>query len=141
MKTIEARNAYKRLHSEIEEILFCHDLVGISSGENRDEYDPEVATILHRLKNADSQFAVEEIIFEEFVHWFGKKQFRTKMMKDMVKWQRTFGRRGKASTHRGNAPKNPNGLVRRLIYMPTSKTEAVCKPLLKYGHDAKKINQ
>ena len=41
---------------------------------NVDEYDPEVDTILPRLKTAKSSVDVARIIFEEFERWFDKEQ-------------------------------------------------------------------
>ena len=43
----------KALFDEINEILFRHDPMGISFGDNTDEYDLEVGTILPRLREAD----------------------------------------------------------------------------------------
>lgn len=71
MKTNKLRQNYKRLYSKVEEILFRHDPMGINLGENTDEYDPEVSTILPRLKEAKSETDVHAILYEEFVHWFG----------------------------------------------------------------------
>lgn len=63
--------AYKHLYEEVEEILFRYDPVGINFGENTDEYDPEVGTILPRLKEVCSEADVHGIVHEEFVRWFG----------------------------------------------------------------------
>ncbi len=43
---------YQALYTEVESILFKHDLIGIHFEDNTDEYDPEVDTILPRLKEA-----------------------------------------------------------------------------------------
>lgn len=61
---------YKALYSEIEEILFRHDPIGINFGDNTDEYSSEVDTILPRLKEASSQADVLDIVHEEFCRWF-----------------------------------------------------------------------
>ena len=42
----------------------------ITIGAPDDEYDPEVSTILPRLREARSAADVQKIIYEEFVHWF-----------------------------------------------------------------------
>jgi hypothetical protein len=42
------RREYAGLYEEVEAILFRHDPAGINFGENTDEYDPEVSTILHQ---------------------------------------------------------------------------------------------
>ena len=61
---------YRALYSEIASILFKHDLIGINFEGNKDEYDPEVSTILPRLKEANNIEEVATIIYEEFVRWF-----------------------------------------------------------------------
>ena len=71
MKTNKLRQNYKELYSKVEEIFFRHDPIGINSEENKDEYDPEVSTILPRLKDAKSEEDVIKIVSEEFVNWFG----------------------------------------------------------------------
>lgn len=40
-------------------------------GSPEDEYDPEVRSILPRLKDARSVDDVQQIVHEEFVRWFG----------------------------------------------------------------------
>lgn len=70
--------AYKHLYDEVEEILFRHDPVGINFGENADEYDPEVDIILPRLKDAQSETDVLEIVHEAFVQMFGAGDARQK---------------------------------------------------------------
>ncbi|MCI0344864.1 MAG: hypothetical protein L0221_05385 [Chloroflexi bacterium] len=51
-------------------MLFIHDPIGINYEENTDEYDPEVATILPRLRTAQTPADVVSIVHEEFVRWF-----------------------------------------------------------------------
>jgi hypothetical protein len=63
--------SYRKLHADIEEILFRRDPMGISSKGNKSTYDPEVETILPRLKEAQSESDVHTIIREEFIRWFG----------------------------------------------------------------------
>jgi hypothetical protein len=62
--------AYGRLFDEISEILFRHDPIKINYGSNTDEYEPEVGTILPRLKEAHSASELRRIIYEEFARWF-----------------------------------------------------------------------
>ena len=62
---------YENLYKDIESILFKHDLTGINFEFNTDEYDPEVGTILPRLKEAKNIEDVSNIIYEEFERWFG----------------------------------------------------------------------
>ena len=61
---------YGRLFDEVSEILFRHDPIGINFGSNTDEYEPEVETILPRLKEAHSASELRRIIYEEFARWF-----------------------------------------------------------------------
>jgi hypothetical protein len=44
--------------------------MGIVFPENPDEYEPEVGTILPRLKTAHSVPDIRQIIREEFLRWF-----------------------------------------------------------------------
>src|SRR2546430_3566519 len=48
-------------------------LPGISPEDSRDEYAPEVETILLRLREADSRKALRRIVYQEFQHWFSPK--------------------------------------------------------------------
>jgi len=43
----------------------------IAMGAPDDEYDPEVSTILPRLREAKAAVDVQRIVHEEFVRWFG----------------------------------------------------------------------
>ena len=63
---------YGQLYTDIEQILFRHDPIGIayeghdSVEDNPDEYAPEVETILPRLRTANSADDVADIVYEEF---------------------------------------------------------------------------
>jgi hypothetical protein len=52
-------------------LLFEDDPEGINFGDNTDEYDPEVRTILPRLADCCSIDDVQNVISEEFRRWFG----------------------------------------------------------------------
>ena len=65
---------YRELYSDLQGILFSHDLMGINFETNTDEYDPEVDTILPRLKDTQDPEGVSNIIFEEFEKWFGEEE-------------------------------------------------------------------
>ena len=71
MKATKITQSYRKLYADIEEILFRCDPMGISSKEHKAKYDPEVETILPRLKEARSESDVHKIICEEFIRWFG----------------------------------------------------------------------
>jgi hypothetical protein len=66
-----AREEFGRLFAEMAEILFRLDPIRINRGVNPDEYEPEVGTIIPRLRSAMSQHEAHTIIHEEFVRWFG----------------------------------------------------------------------
>jgi len=51
-------------------ILFRHDPVGINFEENADEYQPEVGTVLPRLKECHAPADVRQVLHQEFIRWF-----------------------------------------------------------------------
>jgi hypothetical protein len=59
------------LVAQLEELLFRHDPIGLNFEYNTDEYRSEAETITLRLPEADTEHALQRIIHEEFVHWFG----------------------------------------------------------------------
>src|SRR6266852_7943123 len=61
---------YRELYDQVAELLFRHDPIGINFETNTDEYEPEVGTILPRLKEAVSPEELCRIIYEEFFRWF-----------------------------------------------------------------------
>ena len=67
----EALNvAYAELFERLTEILFRHDPIGINFETNTDEYEPEVSTIIPRLRSATSREDVRRVVHEEFMRWF-----------------------------------------------------------------------
>ncbi|MBI2361346.1 MAG: hypothetical protein HYV04_20965 [Deltaproteobacteria bacterium] len=63
---------YGSLYTEVSRLLRKADPIRlIVIGAPHDEYDPEVSTILPRLREAKSPADVQRIVHEEFVHWFG----------------------------------------------------------------------
>lgn len=64
------RLAYRELFDRMSEILFRHDPIGINFDTNTDEYEPEVGTILPRLRGATTRDAVQFVVHQEFVRWF-----------------------------------------------------------------------
>jgi hypothetical protein len=90
------KQEYGQLFDEITRVLFEEDFMGISCGDNFDEYDLEAATIIPRLHTANSVKDVQRIVHEEFQHWFGKgyvgklkcyKQVSLKIWKLWCEWQ------------------------------------------------------
>ena len=62
---------YRELIGAVSALLYRHDPIGIAfDNENTDEYDPEAATILPRLRNCESASDVQRVVHEEFVRWF-----------------------------------------------------------------------
>ena len=64
------RDEYKGLYDRLAAILFEEDPVGINFEDNTDEYEPEVDSILPRLKSCRSAHDVQLVVHEEFVRWF-----------------------------------------------------------------------
>lgn len=65
------RAEYNELFEEMRRILTEADPIHIALEQvNPDEYEPEVGTILPRLKEAHSVDDVRRIVHEEFAHWF-----------------------------------------------------------------------
>ena len=66
------RAAYGSLYANVSRLLREADPMGlIAMGAPDDEYDPEVSTILPRLREAKAAVDVQRIVHEEFVRWFG----------------------------------------------------------------------
>lgn len=69
----ELSKAFEDLRASVTRLLIDADPVNlIAIGAPKDEYDPEVGTILPRLKEATSPEDVTKIIHEEFTKWFGE---------------------------------------------------------------------
>ncbi len=65
---------YGSLYTEVSRLVREADPIRlIAIGAPGDEYDPEVSTILPRLREAKSPDVVQRIVHEEFVHWFGSE--------------------------------------------------------------------
>lgn len=64
------RDEYRSLFDAISKLLFEADPIGINFETNTDEYEPEVGTIIPRLKQAQSEDDVRRIFHEEFCRWF-----------------------------------------------------------------------
>jgi hypothetical protein len=63
--------AHGDLYTEVSRLVREADPIRlISRGTPDNEYDPEVSTILPRLREAKSPGDVQRIAHEEFVHWF-----------------------------------------------------------------------
>jgi hypothetical protein len=66
------RCEYRKLFDSVSSLLFQYDPLGINFETNTDEYDPEVGTILPRLRDCASEADVVRVVHEEFMRWFGE---------------------------------------------------------------------
>jgi hypothetical protein len=66
------KRRYRFLHDSLTRLLYRHDPIGLAAlGAPKDEYEPEVGTIIPRLlHDAKSSDDVRRIVHEEFLHWF-----------------------------------------------------------------------
>jgi hypothetical protein len=67
----ELRREFGSLYDFLLALLFEADPIGINFETNDDEYEPEVMTILPRLKEASGVKDLQRTVHEEFVRWFG----------------------------------------------------------------------
>lgn len=80
----ELKRQYGGLFESISTALFRDDPMGINFETNTDEYEPEVGTILPRLRTCKSEQDVLNVVYEEFTKWFdpasvGPKERYTKV--------------------------------------------------------------
>lgn len=83
---------FGRLFQEVSEILFRHDPMHLNFGSNTDEYDPEVGTILPRLKTCRSAQDVQAVIYDECARWFAipgeEEKYRQPSQEIWSAWRR-----------------------------------------------------
>ncbi len=65
------KTEYRELFEFTAALFFRHDPISINFESNTDEYEPEVGTVLPRLRACHSEADVCRVIHEEFVRWFG----------------------------------------------------------------------
>jgi hypothetical protein len=88
---------YRRLFEAVSEILFRNDPIGINFESNTDEYEPEVGTILPRLRSCASASDVRTVIYQEFVRWFDpdiagpEESYETIAQEVWSEWHRDSG--------------------------------------------------
>ena len=80
----ELKRQFGGLFESISTALFRDDPMGINFQNNTDEYEPEVGTILPRLRTCKSEQDVLNVVYEEFTKWFdpasvGPKERYTKV--------------------------------------------------------------
>lgn len=76
---------YRILYDHLVAILYVADLARISHVA-RDEYEPEVTTILLRLPEATGEADVERIMREEFARWFYPDPGITQVVPERYAW-------------------------------------------------------
>ena len=64
------KKEYGQIFDTVSAILFRHDPIGINFEDNTDEYEPEVETILPRLRDCGSSDEALNVIHQEFQKWF-----------------------------------------------------------------------
>jgi len=70
---LTSQGEYLELYRWLSELLYRYDPIGLAvAGAPKDEYEPEVGTIIPRLRDVTSQDDVCRVIHEEFVRWFGE---------------------------------------------------------------------
>lgn len=62
---------YGQLFDDLLAKFFADDPMRINFEVNRDEYSPEIRTILPRLHECQSEYDAQRVIHEEFTRWFG----------------------------------------------------------------------
>lgn len=68
------RRHYGALFDDVASALFRADRIGLCAlGAPKDEYVPEVGTILPRLGNCTSAADTMRVVHEEFTRWFGAR--------------------------------------------------------------------
>jgi hypothetical protein len=70
-ESADLRARYKDAYSKLAALLFEEDPVGINFGDNADEYEPEVGSILPRLASCRGSDDIQTVVHEEFCAWFG----------------------------------------------------------------------
>jgi hypothetical protein len=68
------RREYGELYDRVSRLLFNWDPIGINFEDNTDEYEPEVGSILPRLRSCASAADVQRVVHEEFCRWFDVDQ-------------------------------------------------------------------
>jgi predicted regulator of Ras-like GTPase activity (Roadblock/LC7/MglB family) len=74
MERQQLKTGQEALFNRLSEILFHNDPIGISFGDNTDEYEAEAGTILPRLASCQSREDVQAVVYEEFSRWFGSDE-------------------------------------------------------------------
>jgi hypothetical protein len=67
----ELKAEFGPTYQQLEALLFEEDPMGLSFGENTDEYSAQVRTILPRLRHCSTIDDVQTVVHEEFCRWFG----------------------------------------------------------------------
>jgi hypothetical protein len=65
------KQEYTALFEDLSALLYRLDPAGVNYEINPDEYEPEVGTILPRVKELETVEDIEKVIREELEHWVG----------------------------------------------------------------------
>jgi hypothetical protein len=66
----ELRKRYKSAYARLAALLFEEDPIGINFGDNSDEYEPEVGSILRQLASCRGMEDIQSMVHREFCAWF-----------------------------------------------------------------------
>jgi len=67
----ELRKRYKHAYDRLAAALYEEDPIGINFGDNSDEYEPEVGSILPHLASCRGLGDIQTMVHREFCAWFG----------------------------------------------------------------------
>ena len=70
MDNKDLKSEYKELFKKVADIFIKYDPLNIINKNNTDEYDPETASILPRLKNCASEDGLLDMIHQVFIECF-----------------------------------------------------------------------
>jgi hypothetical protein len=70
-KRAELRTQYRDAYDRLASLLFDEDPIGINFGDNTDEYEPEVGSILPLLASCRGLADIQRVVHSEFCSWFG----------------------------------------------------------------------
>jgi hypothetical protein len=67
------KREHKAVFLEASALFYRFDPVGIGADMPSDEYEPEVGTILRRLRDCRDVGEVQDVVHEEFCRWFSSE--------------------------------------------------------------------
>jgi len=71
MSNADKKKAFFTLRAEVTRLVNAADPIGLlAGGAPSDEYSPEIGTLLPRLRRANSEAHLRQILHAQFVEWF-----------------------------------------------------------------------